>query len=202
MSETKPLPYKPDSLKGISEKTMAIHHDKLYAGYVAKKDDINGKLEELREKIISGEASGSNPTYSDLRGLKRGEIFAVNAVNLHEWYFDILGGDGSTDKAPELSKAISAKWGSVENFIKYFSECGMAARGWCVLAWDTKDGELKQYNTDVHHEGVWGAFPIITLDVYEHAYFIDYGSDRKKYIEDYWVNFNWTAAEELYKKFS
>src|SRR3989338_1813538 len=205
MSETNPLPYQPaDGIKnGVSENAMLIHHDKLYAGYVAKKDEICDKLAQLREKIIKGEASGGNATYSELRSLKDAETFATNGVYLHEWYFDALGGDGVTDKAPELSKTVSAKWGSVENFMKYLSECAMATRGWSLLAWDTKEGELKIYNADAHNQGgVWGCLPIIVLDIYEHAYFMDYGSDRKKYIEDFWKNFSWGVAEELYKKVS
>ena len=197
----KPLPYK--KLEGISERTLEIHHDKLYVGYVSKSNEIAEKLDKLRDEIIAGTALGGNATYSELRALKDAETFAVNGVYLHEWYFDVLGGDGAYQNAPELSKAIAEKWGSVENFIKYFSECGMASRGWSVLVWDTKQGKLMQYNSDAHNQGgVWGCIPIIVLDVYEHAYFIDFGSDRKAYIEAFWRNFNWAVAEELYKKTS
>ncbi len=199
--EPKPLPFEKE-LVGISKKSLEIHHDKLYAGYVKKREEIVEQLKKVQENIWAGKDSG-NATYSELRGLKEGETFATNGVYLHEWYFDVLGGDGNWEKAPELIKAIGEKWGSMENGLKYFSECGMAARGWAILAWDTKVGRLKQYNADAHNQGgVWGCLPIIVLDVYEHAYFIDYGSDRKKYIEDFWKNFNWEKAEELYKKAS
>ncbi|MEK7194913.1 MAG: Fe-Mn family superoxide dismutase [Patescibacteria group bacterium] len=195
--DPKPLPFDQTKLQGISEKTLVIHHDKLYAGYVAKANEVRERLKEIAN---SGQAQG-NATYSELRALKDSETFATNGVYLHEWYFDVLGGDGTPDKAPELSKAISEKWGSVENALKYVSECAMAARGWAVVCWDTKAGKLKQYNADAHNQGgVWGCLPIIVLDVYEHAYFIDYGSDKKKYIEDFWKNFNWAKAEELYLK--
>ena len=77
----------------------------------------------------------------------------------------------------------------------------MSARGWAVLAWDTRRAKLMQYNADSHNQGgVWGAIPVIVLDVYEHAYFIDFGSDRKAYIEAFWKNFNWAKADELYLK--
>ncbi|MCC6934767.1 MAG: superoxide dismutase [Candidatus Yanofskybacteria bacterium] len=195
--DTKPLPFDADTLGDISAKTLAIHHDKLYAGYVAKANDISQKLTEL---AASGSVAG-NATYSELRALKDAETFAVNGVYLHEWYFEVLGGDGATEMAPELTKALADKWGSLDNGLKYFSECAMAARGWSVLAWDTKAGKLKHYNADAHNQGgVWGCLPVIVLDVYEHAYFIDFGSDKKAYIEAFWKHFNWAKAEELYLK--
>lgn len=197
--EPKPLPFS-KQLEGISEKTLSTHHDKLYVGYVKKAQEVGEKLTALREKVESGDSPG-NQTYSELRALKDAETFARNGVYLHEDYFDVLGGEADQSQAPELTAAISEKWGSVENFIKYFSECGMASRGWALLVWDPRVGKLMQYNADVHNEGgVWGAIPIIVLDVYEHAYFMDFGSDRKSYIEAFWKNFNWAAAEERYLK--
>ncbi len=199
--DPKPLLFK--ELNGISSRALEIHHDKLYVGYVKKNDEIREKLRELSKNIIAGKADGGNATYSELRGLKEAETFAVNGVYLHEWYFDGLGGVGNWQDAPELSKAITEKWGSVEGFVKYFSECGMASRGWSLLVWDLKVKRLKQYNGDAHNQGgVWGCIPIIVLDIYEHAYFIDFGSDRKSYIETFWKNFNWAIAEEIYKKAS
>ena len=196
--EIKPLPFTKE-LIGISAKALAIHHDKLYAGYVAKNDEIVQKIKELR---LSGKLKG-NATYSEIRGLKDAETFAANGVYLHEWYFDVLGGDGDSGKAPELSKALVEKWGSMETALESFSEMAMAARGWSVLCWDTKVNKLEHYNADAHNQGgVWGCLPIIVLDVYEHAYFLDYGSDKKKYVEDFWKNLDWTKAEELYVKAS
>jgi superoxide dismutase, Fe-Mn family len=195
MSSPKPLPFsKP--LTGISDKTLAIHHDKLYAGYVTKKDEIAQKLESLTK---GGDVSSANQSYSELRALKDGETFATNGVYLHEWYFDVLGGDGVPGGA--LADALTAQHGSVENFMAYMSACGMAARGWTVLCWDTHDKALRVYTGDAHNQGgVWGCLPIIVLDVYEHAYFMDYGSDRKAYIADFWKNLNWEKANELYAK--
>ena len=197
--EAKPLPFDATKLQGISAKALAIHHDKLYAGYVAKVNEVGHGLKQKFDDLIGGKEVEGNATYSELRALKDAETFAVNGVYLHEWYFDVLGGAGNWKDASELSKALEEKWGSLENTIKYFSACAMAARGWSVLAWDTKAGRLKHYNSDSHNQGgVWGCLPVIVLDVYEHAYFLDYGSDKKKYIEDFWKNFNWAKAEELY----
>ena len=75
----------------------------------------------------------------------------------------------------------------------------MAARGWAVLCWDTHDQALRVYTGDAHNQGgVWGCLPILVLDVYEHAYFMDYGSDRKAYIADFWKNVDWKKADALY----
>jgi Fe-Mn family superoxide dismutase len=77
----------------------------------------------------------------------------------------------------------------------------MAARGWTTLYWDTKIGKLRIGNADAHSQGgIWGGIPVIVLDVYEHAYFIDYGADRKAYIADFWKQFDWAAAEAMYLK--
>jgi superoxide dismutase, Fe-Mn family len=201
MYEAKPLPFT-KQLDGISKETIETHHDKLYVGYVKKMAEVWDGLGKLRDKLFSGESKG-NPTYSELRSLKEAETFAVNGAYLHEWYFDVLGGDGTYDKAPELTNALAKKWGTMENAITYMSECGMASRGWAVVAWDPKQEKLMQYNGDSHNQGgVWGAIPVIVLDVYEHAYFLDFGSDRKSYIEAFWRNFNWEKAEELYLKAS
>lgn len=198
------MKYEPKSLpfsaapEGISEKTLTTHHDKLYVGYVNKKNEIAEKLSALSH---GGDVSSANQTYSELRGLKDGETFAVNGVYLHEWYFDMLAGDGQP-RGP-LADALAAQYGSIENFLAYFAACGMAARGWAVLAYDTMEKGLRIYNCDAHNQGgVWGAIPVIVLDVYEHAYFMDYGSDRKAYIESFLKQLNWARANEMYAAIS
>ena len=188
-------PKLPLNVKGpigkLSETALTIHHDKLYAGYVDKKDEIQNKLAELDAQKLSV----ANATYSELRGLKQGESFAINGVNLHEWYFGNLGG---SDKPGQITeKMLTKTFGSYENFSALFSACGIAARGWVVLAWDTHDSALKIYTCDAHNQdGVWGAIPVLVLDVYEHAYFMDYGSDRKTYIQDFMNNINWQEVEK------
>ena len=194
--QAKPLPFTKD-LFGISKKAMEIHHDKLYVGYVNKMIEIAGKLKEIAQTGVGQETA--NQTYSDLRALRDGETFATNGVYLHEHYFHVLGGNGKP--AGSLAKAIEEKWGSLEKFIAFFSATGMAVRGWVVLSWDTHIGRLKIYGADAHNQGgVWGCIPLIVLDVYEHAYFIDYGSDRKAYIQDFWKNLNWDAANQIFEK--
>ncbi len=194
MSTAKPLSY--TTLQGISEKTLTVHHDKLYAGYVTKKNEIEAKLELLMK---GGDVSTANQSFSELRALKDGETFAVNGVYLHEYYFDVLGGTG--DATGALVDALTAQYGSFANFQAYFSACGMAARGWVVLCYDLQDQALKVYIGDAHNQGgIWGCLPVLVLDVYEHAYFMDYGSDRKAYIAEWWKNIDWAKATALYQR--
>jgi len=199
--QPKRLPFR-TPLNGISDRTMKNHHDKLYVNYVNRKNEIENRLEELGRTIVLDGKAGDT-TYGELRSLKDSETYAVNGVNLHEWYFEILGGDGTFENAHELVAALTGTFGAVETFIRYFSECAMSARGWTVLAWDTKESRLWIYNCDAHNQGgVWGALPIIVLDVYEHAYFMDHGADRQSYLKAFWKNFNWTAANDLFKRAS
>ena len=199
--QAKPLPFSKE-LTGISKKTVEIHHDKLYAGYVTKLNEVWEKLAAARDS--ADVQAAANQTYSELRSLRSAETFAANGVYLHEAYFNVLGGDPSAPLGAgggALVGAIAAKWGSLEKFIAYFSASGMAMRGWVVLAFNANSGELNIFGCDAHNEGgVWGCIPIIVLDVYEHAYFIDYGSDRKKYLADFWKNLDWAAANMIYEK--
>lgn len=180
--------------KGISEKALAIHQDKLYAGYV-------NKLNEITEELRTVDLESSNQTYSVLRELKIEETFATNGVILHENYFSVLSDTENVEPADVLLHFIIKSFGSYKNFEKIFSACGMAVRGWVLLAWDTNTGDLKIYGCDSHsHGGIWGVIPLLVLDVYEHAYFIDYGSDRKTYIENFMKTINWKKIEEKFEK--
>ena len=188
MSEVKPLKYK--ELKGfLTEKQLAEHHDVLYAGYCKN-------LDKIRENIKKADLENVNATFSDLRELKIEETFAANGVRLHEYYFDNMvgGGKPATGKVAELLKR---DFGSVEHWDKQFRACGLAARGWVVLAYDLEDGKVHNYIADVHNQGgVWNAIPLLILDVYEHAYFVDYATGRKKYIEGFMQNVDWDAVNK------
>ncbi len=191
----KELSYGPDTLKGISQKTIEIHYGKLYKGYVDKSNEIKDKTIAL---VKSGKIEG-NQIYSELRALKSGESFANNGVYLHENYFAVMGGDGVP--RGEIATKLAEKYGSFDVFKSYFSACGMSARGWAVLAWDMHEKELRIFGCDAqNHGGIWGAVPIICMDVYEHSYFIDTGSDRATYIKSFFDNLNWDKVEEFYQR--
>ena len=184
--EVKNLPFK--ELRGISQKTIEIHWGKLYQGYVKK-------WQEIQEKLKAVDLSQANATFSELRELKVEQAFAANAVLLHEAYFDILGGDGKP--VGRAADEIAKRYDSFENWVKHFTALGMTSRGWVLLAYDFNEGRLRNYIADSHNSfGVWGAAPIIVLDMYEHAYFIDFGADKKSYIEAFFQNLNWANVEE------
>lgn len=189
--EIKPLPFKADGLQGISDKT-ALTHDKLYQAYVKKKDQI-------QEELLTVDLNSANQTYSQLRALKDAETFAVNGAYLHEIYFSGLGGNGQP--TGELINQINKDFGSMEKFLAELRACSMAARGWTILTWDTFEERLRIYNGDAHNQGgVWGALPIMTVDVYEHAYFMDFSSDRSAYLEALFNNINWQAINKCWEK--
>lgn len=191
--ETKPLKYK--SLPGLSEKQLKEHHDVLYAGYV-------NKLNEIEEKLEKADKTSANATFSDFRELKKEEVFSTNAIYLHEGYFDNLNNDtGKIKPSSELAKLIERDFDSYEKWETDFRACGMVARGWVVLAYNLDDNKLHNYTSDVHDVGgVWSSIPILVLDVYEHAYFIDYQTGRKNYLETFMKNIDWLIAADRLDK--
>lgn len=185
----------PGELNGISAKTNDIHHGKLYTGYVNKRNEI----EKLVSELESTDLEAGNQTYSIIRGIKEGETFAANGMVLHERFFSILGGDGQAKG--KLFDDIVKQWGAYEAFAAMFTACGMAARGWAILAYDWSDRKLHIYTADAQNQGgVWGTTPLIPLDVYEHAYFLDFGADRKAYIAAFLSNLNWDEINTHYSK--
>ncbi|MFA5828706.1 MAG: Fe-Mn family superoxide dismutase [Candidatus Shapirobacteria bacterium] len=185
--------YNFSELKGISQKTMDEHYGKLYSGYVKK-------WQEIQDRLKATDKTTANATFSDLREAKLEEGFAANAVLLHEAYFDILGGDGVP--GGEILQKICDDFGSFEQWRDEFKALGLTARGWVILAFDFNDGKLRNYIADVHNQGgIWGVSPVLVMDVYEHAYFIDFGADRKSYIEAFFQNVKWEIVNKKFEKY-
>jgi Fe-Mn family superoxide dismutase len=174
-------------LDGLSLKLVQDHF-KLYEGYVKKSNEVQGKIKEA-------DKSEANQSYSYIGELKRQETFAVNGMKLHEVYFRNLGGDGKEKGI--LLDMINEDFGSFEAWKEDMVATGIAARGWAILCFDFKDMKLHNYGSDAHNIGaVWGAEPLIALDVYEHAYMLDYSIDRKSYIDAFFKNLDWDFANE------
>ncbi len=181
-------------IDGLS-KRMLDEHFKLYEGYVKKSNEIQTKLE-------TADKSEANGVYSFIGELKREETFAVNGMKLHEVYFGHLQGSGDASKAPSLVSLIEKDFGSIEEWQAEMVATGMSARGWAITAFDFRDNRLHVYGADGHNVGaVWGAIPVVVLDIYEHAYFIDYGTSRKAYIDSFFKNLSWSHAESLTKEY-
>lgn len=186
-------PLKWGKLEEFSEKQMGEHHDVLYAGYVKKLNEIETKLETV-------DRTEANGTFSVIGELKRSEAFATNAMNLHEGYFDNLGGNGKPEG--HIMSLIERDFGSWQKWEEDFKASGIAARGWVVLAFNWYDKKLHNYSSDYHTQGIWNSTPLLVLDVYEHAYFLDFATARKKYIEAFMKNVDWKYVNELVKKYN
>ncbi len=183
------------TMNGISKRTVE-EHLKLYQGYVNKYNEVNEKLQ-----TINGDGlAKANQVFSQLRELKTELSFAWGGIVNHEIYFGHLGGKGGRPEG-ELLKQIKADFGSWEHYLKDLKATGMAARGWVWLGWNHLENRLFNYLGDSQNTFlVWGVIPILALDVYEHAYFIDYGTGRANYLEAFLSNVNWKVVEENFAK--
>lgn len=180
------------ALDGISEKTMTEHY-KLYEGYVKKAN-------EIEEKLKTVDRSTANQTYSDLRELKVEYSFAVGGIKNHEIYFGHLGGDGG-EPSGSLADLINRDFGSFDAWKEDIKQTGIAARGWTWLAYDWQTGKLFNYLGDSQNTyPVWDTTPLVALDTYEHAYWMDYGTGRASYIDAFFKNLNWDVVEQEWAK--
>jgi Fe-Mn family superoxide dismutase len=179
-------------LTGISARTMEEHYE-LYKGYVNKTNEIQGKLDAV-------DRASANQIYSDLRALRVDLSFAIGGVKNHEIYFAHLGGKGGTPKT-KTAELIKRDFPSYEKFLEDFKASGLAARGWVWLAYDYDWNCLTTVVGDAQNTfPMWNATPILAMDVYEHAYWIDYGRARAKYIEAFFNNLDWGVVEQNLEK--
>jgi superoxide dismutase, Fe-Mn family len=173
-------------LDGISRGTVEAHY-RLYQGYVNKRNEILGRLAEV-------ELGAANQVYSDLRALKVDLTFAIGGIKNHELYFAHLGGGGG-DPAGAFASLVKRDFGSVDAWRSDLRATGIAARGWAWTAYDWDEGRLFNYIGDAQNTfPVWNATPLVALDVYEHAYFIDYQTDRAAYIDAFFGNLDWDVV--------
>jgi Fe-Mn family superoxide dismutase len=175
-------------LDGISRESVEAHY-KLYEGYVAKRNEILGALSDL-------DLSTANQVYSEVRALKVDLTFAIGGIKNHEIYFEHLGGDGG-DPVDAIGDLIERDFGSVAAWRADLTATGMAGRGWAWTAYDWDEGRLFNYLGDAQNTyPIWNATPLVALDVYEHAYFLDYQTDRASYIEAFFANLDWPTVNE------
>jgi Fe-Mn family superoxide dismutase len=144
------------------------------------------------------EGKTATPEYAEL---KRRLGWEFNGMRLHEYYFENLGGKSGIDKSGKLAKKLEAAFGSYEMWEKDFRAVGaMRGIGWAVLYQDVVSGALINFWINEHDTAhPAGCVPLLIMDVFEHAFMIDYGLKRADYIEAFFKNVNWTAAEKRLK---
>jgi len=174
-------------MEGFSE-TLLKNHFTLYQGYVTNTNKI---LDALNAMLKEGKTG--NPEFAEL---KRRLGWEFNGMRLHEYYFENLGGKGGINKDGKLAKKLTEDFGSYEAWEKDFKGVGtMRGIGWAVFYQDMTNGRLINFwinEHDVSHPA--GCNPILIMDVFEHAFMIDYGLKRVDYIEAFFKNINWDTA--------
>lgn len=166
--QLRPLTINPAALNGLSEKLIVSHHANNYTGAVKRLNAIRQQLSQLDWP--------STPVFM-INGLKREELIAANSAWLHELYFDGLGGDGVLPDAG-LAVALARDFGSVERWRAEFTALAKAmggGSGWALLSWSSREARLITHWAADHTHLLAGATPLLALDMYEHAYHMDYG---------------------------
>ena len=187
------MPFDPKSIAGISEKVLVSHYENNYVGAVKRLNAIGTQLAELD--------FAKAPNFI-INGLKREELIASNSMILHEIYFDGLGGAGRPSAA--LADAIARDFGSMERWRAEFSAMGKAeggGSGWVILSYSPRDKRLVNQWAADHTTTLAGGRPVLVLDMYEHAYHMDYGAAAAKYVDIYMEAIKWDNAAALYDQY-
>jgi Fe-Mn family superoxide dismutase len=179
-------------LQGISDQTLTVHFG-LYEGYVKNTNLLN---EQIGAKIAAGQVAGADPGFAELT---RRLGFEYNGMVLHEYYFDNLTSSGAgTPSSGKLHEALAGSFGDFDTWKKDFAAVGgMRGVGWAIAYQDPKSGRISNHWITLHEDGnIAGYKPILVMDVWEHAFLLDYKpAERSKYIESFFANVDWSVAE-------
>jgi len=194
--EMKSLSCNPSKLNGLSEKLIVSHYENNYGGAVKRLNAILTQLASL---------DFANTPVFVINGLKREELIARNSMILHEIYFDGLGGEGEPSGAlpSALEDALARDFGSVNRWKAEFIAMGKAlggGSGWVLLTYSPRDKKLVNQWASDHTCSLAGGSPILALDMYEHAYHIDYGAKAAAYVDAFMRNIRWETVAGLYKE--
>ena len=187
-----PLPIDAKAMRGLSEKLLTSHHENNYGGAVKRLNAIRAQLAKLAFASVPG---------FEINGLKREELIATNSMVLHELYFDSLGGDGRTME-PAMALALTANFGGFERWRDEFAAMGKAlggGSGWVLLVFHPREGTLVNQWASDHTQALAGGVPIAALDMYEHAYHMDYGAAAARYVDAVMANLDWARIYARYK---
>src|SRR3954470_17957158 len=185
--QLKQIHCRPWTLNGLSLPLIESHYENNYGGALRRLNAITKQLESLD--------FAKTPGYV-LNGLKREELVALNSTLLHELYFASLGGDGNR-LTPALADALARDFGSLERWKSEFVAMGNAlagGSGWVVLSYVPRDGRLVNQYAAEHTQALAGGIPILALDMFEHAYHIDFGANAKAYVDAFMRNIDWQAV--------
>jgi Fe-Mn family superoxide dismutase len=192
--ETKPMPFDPNKVNGLSAKLLTSHYENNYTGAVKRLNAIQAQLGALDWKTA--------PNFL-INGLKREELIAANSMILHEHYFAALGGDGKVSDA--LAKAIARDFGSIANWQAEFAAMGKAeggGSGWVILAYAPRDKRLINCWAADHTTNLAGGQPVLVFDMYEHAYHMDYGAKAAAYVDAFMGGIRWDQPAKLFEEYA
>ena len=189
--QLKQIHCRPWTLSGLSLKLIESHYENNYGGALRRLNAITEQLEAL---------DYAKAPANVINGLKREELVALNSTLLHELYFASMGGEGKATKT--MTDALARDFGSVQRWRTEFSGMGYAlggGSGWVLLTWMPRDGRLiNQYASD-HSQGIAGGVPILALDMYEHAYQLDFGAQAGAWVDAFMNNLSWEAVYQRYQ---
>lgn len=180
--QVKPLPFDAAKLKGLSEKLLTSHHDNNYAGAVKRLNQIQQQIGGLPKDALPYQ----------MGALKREELIATNSMILHEFYFGNLGGDGKASGT--IVDLLKAQFGAAEAWEQDFRLTGLAlggGSGWVVLNYNPHERIVHTYWASEHTQGLAWGMPLLVMDMYEHAYQMDYGANARSYIDAFFQNIQW-----------
>src|SRR5262245_36515641 len=185
--EVKALPFDPAKLKGLSEKLLVSHHDNNYGGAV--------KRLNLIEQQLGGLPKDAAPYQTG--ALKREELIATNSMILHEFYFGNLGGDGKPSGS--IVPLLTTEYGSLAAWEQEFRQTGLSlggGSGWVVVSYSPHEHAVHTYWAGDHTQNLAWGMPLLVMDMYEHAYAIDYGANAKAYVDAFFQNVNWDVVNQ------
>lgn len=189
-NEVKPLPFDPGKLKGLSEKLITSHHQNNYSGAVKRLNLIQNQIGALPKDAAPYQ----------LGALKREELIATNSMILHELYFANLGGDGAASGA--IVPLVKAEYGTWEQWEQEFRLTCLSlagGSGWVVLNHNPRSGGVHTYWAADHTQSLASGTPLLVMDMYEHAYAIDYGANAKSYVDAFFQNVDWNEVNRRAK---
>jgi Fe-Mn family superoxide dismutase len=191
--ELPPLPYGYNALEPYyDEQTVRLHHDKHHAAYVAG-------LNKAEDELGSARAKGD---YALVKHWERELAFHGSGHALHTLFWENMAAGGGSPEG-ELAARIVQDFGSLEAFKAQFTAAAVAVEGsgWCLLAWVPAFGKLSLLQVEKHQDlTVWGAVPLLIVDVWEHAYYLKYQNRRAEWIGQWWNIVNWADVAHRYAR--